>query len=128
MNAASTGEAAKLRAILIKDVGMMKKDRFSWIYTKDSIHIFQAKDTTHERYPEIQAMLAKLKRDVKAADMTKILELEPLHDQARRSVTRLKPLADENQKEEHIVHVTHMVVDDYLFVLRDSVLLLRLVA
>ncbi|PHU30709.1 hypothetical protein BC332_02802 [Capsicum chinense] len=67
MNAASTGEAAKLRAILMKDVGMKKKDRFSWIYAKNSIHIFQAKDTTHERYPEIQAMLAKLKRDMKPA-------------------------------------------------------------
>lgn len=32
------------------------------------------------------------------ADMTKILELEPSHDQARRTVMRLKPLADEKRE------------------------------
>lgn len=31
-------------------------------------------------------------------DMTKILELEPSHDQARRAIVRLKPLADEKRE------------------------------
>ncbi|PHT28757.1 Dihydrolipoyl dehydrogenase [Capsicum baccatum] len=51
----------------MKDVGMKRRDELSWIYAKNSIHISQTKDTTHERSPEIQAMLAKLKRDMKAA-------------------------------------------------------------
>lgn len=54
----------------MKDVGITKGAGFSWISAKNSIHIFQAKDTTHERYPEIHAMLTKLRRDLKAEGYT----------------------------------------------------------
>ncbi|CAA0820002.1 Tetratricopeptide repeat (TPR)-like superfamily protein [Striga hermonthica] len=45
------------------------------------------------------------------ADMTKILELDPTNDQARRSISRLKPLADEKRekmKEEMIGKLKEM--------------------
>lgn len=32
------------------------------------------------------------------SDMTKILELDPSNDQARRTIIRLKPLADEKRE------------------------------
>ncbi|CAN4084344.1 unnamed protein product [Withania somnifera] len=49
--------------------------------------------------------------DEAITDMTKILELEPSNDQARRSVMRLKPLADEKRekmKEEMIGKLKEM--------------------
>ncbi|EYU34308.1 hypothetical protein MIMGU_mgv1a0116591mg, partial [Erythranthe guttata] len=36
--------------------------------------------------------------DESIADLTKIVELDPSNDQARRSVIRLKPLADEKRE------------------------------
>lgn len=63
-------EEANLVRKEMKDVGIKKGAGFSWISVKNCVHIFQAKDTIHERYPEIQAMLAKLKRDMKAAGYT----------------------------------------------------------
>ncbi|OIT37300.1 PREDICTED: pentatricopeptide repeat-containing protein At4g14850 [Nicotiana attenuata] len=68
--AAGRWEEANLVRKEMKDVGIKKGAGFSWISVKNSVHIFQAKDTIHERYPEIQAMLAKLKRDMKAAGYT----------------------------------------------------------
>ncbi|MCD7447014.1 Pentatricopeptide repeat-containing protein [Datura stramonium] len=68
--AAGRWDEANLVRNEMKDVGIKKGAGFSWISAKNSIHIFQAKDTTHERYPDIQAMLAKLKRDMKAAGYT----------------------------------------------------------
>ncbi|XP_016474252.1 pentatricopeptide repeat-containing protein At4g14850-like [Nicotiana tabacum] len=68
--AAGRWEEANLVRKEMKDVGIKKGAGFSWISVKNCVHIFQAKDTIHERYPEIQAMLAKLKRDMKAAGYT----------------------------------------------------------
>lgn len=48
-------------------VGIKKVAGCSWITTKNRIHSFQAKDTSHERNSEIQAMLVKLKTEMKAA-------------------------------------------------------------
>ncbi|KAG5620295.1 hypothetical protein H5410_005513 [Solanum commersonii] len=64
--AAGRWDEANLVRKEMKDVGITKGAGVSWISAKNSIHIFQAKDTTHERYPEIQAMLAKLRRVMKA--------------------------------------------------------------
>ncbi|KAF3659243.1 hypothetical protein FXO37_14041 [Capsicum annuum] len=52
----------------------------------------------------------------KECDMAKILQLEPLHDQARRSVVHLKPLADEKRqkmKEEMIgeLKISYLCMD-----------------
>ncbi|OVA05441.1 Pentatricopeptide repeat [Macleaya cordata] len=51
----------------MKDVGIKKGPGCSWIAMKNAVHVFQAKDTSHERNSEIQIMLAKLRRDMKAA-------------------------------------------------------------
>ncbi|XP_027154188.1 pentatricopeptide repeat-containing protein At4g14850 [Coffea eugenioides] len=51
----------------MKDVGIKKGVGYSWMSIKNSLHVFQAKDTSHERNFEIQAMLDKLKKDMKAA-------------------------------------------------------------
>lgn len=51
----------------MKDVGIKKGAGCSWISVKNSVHTFQAKDTSHERNSDIQAMLAKLKGQMKAA-------------------------------------------------------------
>lgn len=51
----------------MKDVGIKKSAGYSWISVKNSFHAFQAKDTSHERNSEIQAILAKLKRKMKEA-------------------------------------------------------------
>lgn len=51
----------------MKDVGIKKGAGFSWVTVKNSVHVFQAKDTTHNRNSEIQAMLAKLRMEMKAA-------------------------------------------------------------
>lgn len=52
------------------------------------------------------------------SDMTKILELDPSNDQARRTIIRLKPLADEKRekmKEEMIGTLNFLVVHVVLF-------------
>ncbi|KAI3932410.1 hypothetical protein MKW92_036198 [Papaver armeniacum] len=51
----------------MKNVGIKKGPGCSWIQVKNSIHVFQAKDTSHERNSEIQIMLSKLRRDMKSA-------------------------------------------------------------
>lgn len=54
----------------MKDVGIKKGAGCSWISVKNSVHSFQAKDTSHERNSDIQAMLGKLKEQMKAAGYT----------------------------------------------------------
>lgn len=51
----------------MKDVGIKKDAGCSWISVKNAVYVFQAKDTSHERNSEIQAMLAKLRRDMNEA-------------------------------------------------------------
>ncbi|XP_052188450.1 pentatricopeptide repeat-containing protein At4g14850 [Diospyros lotus] len=65
--AAGRWEEANLVREEMKDVGIKKGAGCSWISVKNIIHVFQAKDTSHGRHPEIQAMLAKLRREMKAA-------------------------------------------------------------
>ncbi|PIA44925.1 hypothetical protein AQUCO_01700478v1 [Aquilegia coerulea] len=52
----------------MKDVGIKKGPGCSWIALKNVVYVFQAKDTSHEKNAEIRAMLAKLRRDAKAAE------------------------------------------------------------
>ncbi|XP_024987082.1 pentatricopeptide repeat-containing protein At4g14850 [Cynara cardunculus var. scolymus] len=65
--AAGRWEEANVVRMEMKDVGIKKGAGCSWISVKNSVHAFQAKDTSHERNSDIQAMLAKLKREMKAA-------------------------------------------------------------
>ncbi|KAG9147813.1 hypothetical protein Leryth_003425 [Lithospermum erythrorhizon] len=65
--AAGRWDEANLLREEMKDVGIKKNTGYSWISVKNSIHVFQAKDTSHERYVEIQNMLVNLKRDMKSA-------------------------------------------------------------
>ncbi|KAL0419206.1 UNVERIFIED_CONTAM: Pentatricopeptide repeat-containing protein [Sesamum radiatum] len=65
--AAGQWDEANLVRKEMKDVGIKKGAGCSWISVKNSIHVFQAKDTSHSRHYEIQAMLAKLRKDMKAA-------------------------------------------------------------
>lgn len=51
----------------MKDVGIKKGTGYSWITVKNRVHVFQAKDNFHERNNEIQAMLVKLRREMKEA-------------------------------------------------------------
>ncbi|KAI3869145.1 hypothetical protein MKX03_035388 [Papaver bracteatum] len=51
----------------MKNVGIKKGLGCSWVQVKNSIHVFQAKDTSHERNSEIQIMLSKLRRYMKSA-------------------------------------------------------------
>ncbi|XP_058067681.1 pentatricopeptide repeat-containing protein At4g14850 [Magnolia sinica] len=51
----------------MNEVGIKKGPGCSWITVKNMVHVFQAKDTTHMRNAEIQAMLARLRREMKAA-------------------------------------------------------------
>ncbi|XP_030543383.1 pentatricopeptide repeat-containing protein At4g14850 [Rhodamnia argentea] len=51
----------------IKDIGLKKGTGCSWITVKNEVHIFQAKDTSHERNSEIHATLSELKRDMEEA-------------------------------------------------------------
>lgn len=51
----------------MNDVGIKKGVGCSWISVKNAVHIFQAKDTSHERNSDIQVMLAKLRREMKEA-------------------------------------------------------------
>ncbi|KAF7151531.1 hypothetical protein RHSIM_Rhsim02G0025700 [Rhododendron simsii] len=60
-------EEANLVRKEMKDVGIKKGVGCSWISVKNSVHVFQAKDTSHELNSEIQKMLTKLKMDMKSA-------------------------------------------------------------
>lgn len=63
----------------MKDIGIKKNTGFSWVYVKNEVHTFQAKDTSHKRNAEIQKMLAKLRKEVEAAGYIPETELS-LHD------------------------------------------------
>ncbi|GFZ08863.1 pentatricopeptide repeat (PPR) superfamily protein [Actinidia rufa] len=65
--AAGRWEEANLVRKEMKDVGINKGAGCSWVSVKNEVHVFQAKDTSHERNSEIQTMLVKLKREMKAA-------------------------------------------------------------
>ncbi|KAL7251781.1 hypothetical protein ACSBR1_013604 [Camellia fascicularis] len=65
--AAGRWEEANLVRKEMKDVGIKKGAGCSWISVKNAVHVFQAKDSFHERNSEIQAMLAKLKSEMKTA-------------------------------------------------------------
>lgn len=65
--AAGMWEEATLVRKEMKDVGIKKGAGCSWISVKNALHVFQAKDTSHERNSDIQAMLAKLRREMKEA-------------------------------------------------------------
>lgn len=62
-------EATEVRKEM-KDVGIKKGPGCSWITWKNVVHVFQAKDTTHELNDKIQAMLAKLRGQMQAAGYT----------------------------------------------------------
>jgi hypothetical protein len=51
----------------MKDVRIKKGVGCSWVSVKNTVHVFQAKDTSHERNLEIQAMLVKLRREMNEA-------------------------------------------------------------
>ncbi|KAL6010054.1 Pentatricopeptide repeat-containing protein [Asimina triloba] len=51
----------------MKDIGIKKGPGCSWISVKNVVHVFQAKDSTHLRNAEIQAILARLRREMKTA-------------------------------------------------------------
>ncbi|XP_073036139.1 pentatricopeptide repeat-containing protein At4g14850 [Primulina eburnea] len=65
--AAGQWDEANLVREEMKDVGIKKGVGCSWLSVKNTVHVFQAKDTSHSRNSEIQAMLAKLKKEMKAA-------------------------------------------------------------
>lgn len=67
LNDACRWEDANLVRKEMMDVGIKKGAGCSWISVKDKTHVFQAKDTSHERNTEIQAMLTYLKEKMKAA-------------------------------------------------------------
>ncbi|CAL0324472.1 unnamed protein product [Lupinus luteus] len=60
-------EEATLIRKEMKDIGIKKNVGYSWIVAKNRVHVFQAKDCSHERNSEIQAMLSKLRREMKEA-------------------------------------------------------------
>lgn len=51
----------------MKNVGIKKEPGCSWITWKNVVHVFYAKDTKHDRNSEIQALLAKLKKQMQAS-------------------------------------------------------------
>lgn len=51
----------------MKEVGIKKGAGFSWITVNSRIHIFQAKDKSHEKDSEIQEMLGKLRKEMQEA-------------------------------------------------------------
>ncbi|KAG5236591.1 pentatricopeptide repeat-containing protein [Salix suchowensis] len=65
--AAGRWDEATLVRKEMKDVGIRKGAGCSWVTAKNKVHAFQAKDTSHERNSEIQAMLAKLRTEMQAA-------------------------------------------------------------
>ncbi|KAG0455548.1 hypothetical protein HPP92_024840 [Vanilla planifolia] len=54
----------------MKDVGIKKEPGRSWISWKNEVHVFQAKDTSHERNAEIQQVLAELRQRMAATGYT----------------------------------------------------------
>ncbi|POO02733.1 DYW domain containing protein [Trema orientale] len=65
--AAGRWEEATLVRKEMKEVGIKKGTGYSWITVKNAVHVFQAKDTSHERNSEIQGMLAKLRKEMEEA-------------------------------------------------------------
>lgn len=51
----------------MKEVGIKKGAGFSWITVDSRIHMFQAKDKSHEKDPEIQDILGKLRKEMQDA-------------------------------------------------------------
>ncbi|MED6145474.1 Pentatricopeptide repeat-containing protein [Stylosanthes scabra] len=51
----------------MKEIGIKKNVGYSWISVKNRVHVFQAKDNSHEKNFEIQAMLDKLRGEMKKA-------------------------------------------------------------
>ncbi|KAG6736501.1 hypothetical protein POTOM_060654 [Populus tomentosa] len=51
----------------MKEAGIKKGAGCSWVTAKNKVHVFQAKDASHERNSEIQAMLVKLRTEMQAA-------------------------------------------------------------
>lgn len=51
----------------MKDVGIKKGAGYSWIAVKNAVHIFHAKDTSHEMNSEIQALLTYLRKKMEEA-------------------------------------------------------------
>ncbi|MED6134251.1 hypothetical protein PIB30_035216 [Stylosanthes scabra] len=51
----------------MKEIGIKKNVGYSWISVKNKVHVFQAKDNSHEKNFEIQAMLDKLRGEMKKA-------------------------------------------------------------
>ncbi|GAV81844.1 PPR domain-containing protein/PPR_2 domain-containing protein/DYW_deaminase domain-containing protein [Cephalotus follicularis] len=68
--AAGRWEESNIVRMEMRDVGIKKNAGCSWISAKNKLHVFQAKDTSHEMNSEIQATLAKLRREMKAAGYT----------------------------------------------------------
>ncbi|KDP40185.1 hypothetical protein JCGZ_02183 [Jatropha curcas] len=60
-------EEATLVRKEMMDVGIKKGAGCSWLTAKNRVHVFQAKDTSHAMNYEIQAMLVKLRMEMKAA-------------------------------------------------------------
>ncbi|KAL9352847.1 hypothetical protein Peur_055527 [Populus x canadensis] len=65
--AAGRWDEATLVRKEMKEVGIKKGAGCSWVTAKNKVHVFQAKDTSHERNSEIQAMLVKLRTEMQAA-------------------------------------------------------------
>lgn len=51
----------------MRDIGIKKNVGYSWVAVKNRVHVFQAKDSSHEKNSDIKAMLAKLKGETKKA-------------------------------------------------------------
>ncbi|CAJ1977208.1 unnamed protein product [Sphenostylis stenocarpa] len=59
-------EATNVRKEM-RDIGIKKNVGYSWVAVKNKVHVFQAKDSSHEMNSAIQAMLAKLRGEMKKA-------------------------------------------------------------
>ncbi|GAB2217626.1 hypothetical protein Droror1_Dr00000828 [Drosera rotundifolia] len=79
-------EADIIRANM-KNQDIKKGTGYSWIAYKNEIHVFQAKDSSHERNTDILAMLVKLRREVEAAGYSPKtnLSLYDLEEEERES-------------------------------------------
>ncbi|BAT94075.1 hypothetical protein VIGAN_08064500 [Vigna angularis var. angularis] len=51
----------------MRDIGIKKNVGYSWVAVKNRVHVFQAKNSSHEKNSEIQAMLAKLREEMTKA-------------------------------------------------------------
>ncbi|GER28112.1 pentatricopeptide repeat (PPR) superfamily protein [Striga asiatica] len=65
--AAGQWDEANLVRVEMKEVGIKKGTGCSWISVKGKVHVFQAKDSLHRMNVDIQAVLVKLRMDMKAA-------------------------------------------------------------